>query len=134
MASNDSTTIKTWCVLHTSSQGSSRRGQWITSTTTQALLGRSSKDSFHGTAISLTQRPTMYGHGVERGFTATAYIPRMVQKTVRSSPTFPVRENDKFIRAPGHRVCEIYERRQLKAVCRDTRKDGPVFLCHGSYY
>ena len=32
---------------------------------------RSSKDSFHGTAISLTQHPTMYVHGEEKGLTAT---------------------------------------------------------------
>lgn len=34
--SNDSATIKPWYVLHTSSQGSYRRGQWITSITTKA--------------------------------------------------------------------------------------------------
>ena len=57
----------------------------------------------------------------------------MVQNTVRSSPTVHVLEYGNLTQAPGHAVCEISERRQLPAVCRDARKVGPVVLCHGSY-
>jgi hypothetical protein len=37
--------------------------------------------------------------------------------------------------APGHTVCEISERMQLPAVCRDpqSQKASPVVLYHGSY-
>ncbi len=47
---------------------------------------RSSKDSFHGTAISLTQHPTMTVHGEERGVTAT-YDNTTIGTNIRPLPS-----------------------------------------------
>ena len=55
------------------------------------------------------------------------------KNTVRRSLTVPVLEYDNLTRVPGHAVRDIYERRQLPAVCTDAQKVGPVVLCHGTY-
>ena len=41
--------------------------------------------------------------------------------------------HDNLTRAPSHAVCEISERRQLPAVCKNAWKVGPVVIWHGSY-